>query len=405
MTRDPSAARAVDGVEVAILGGGPVGCVLALALHALGRRCVLLERRTLGSAPHAALAARPLALSHATRLILERLGAWPDSRATTIETIHVSQAGVFGRTRLAAREAGVPALGYVIAYSDLLAALHAKLAASGMDLRRGVRGRAGRARDGAIEIQVADGAEATRAPGLAASTDSARDAFSVRCAVHAEGSDEEAPAKTYRQEAISAMLDVAPMAARTAFERFTPEGPLALLPMAGRYALVWSARPERARQLQEAPEPAFLNELRSVIGSRAGRLLGVGERLRFPLAQRRRAMPIGERAVYIGNSAQTLHPVAGQGLNLGVRDAWELAALLGEAHDPGEADLLRRYAARRRFDAHATSLTTDLLATRFAGSNAPLRGVAGLALAALDMMPGARRFFARRMIYGMRALP
>lgn len=403
MTRDPSAARDAVTPEIAILGGGPVGCVMALALAALGRSCVLLERRASGAAP--GLAARPLALSHGSRLILERVGAWPDSCASAIETIDVSQAGAFGRTRLAAQEAGVPALGYVIAYSDLLAALRTRIAASAIDLRQGIRARAGRAGDGVILIQTADGAEDGGTPEFAASNNAARDSFSVRCVVHAEGGNAESPAKTYRQEALAAMLEVAPMAARTAFERFTPEGPLALLPMAGRYALIWSARPERARQLQEAPRQAFLDELRSVIGARAGRVLGVGERQRFPVAQRRHARPVGERAVYIGNSAQTLHPVAGQGLNLGIRDAWELGALLGEAEDPGQADVLRRYAARRWLDANATSLTTDFLASRFAGSNALFRGVAGLALAALDVMPGPRRLFARRMIYGMRALP
>lgn len=375
-------------LEVAILGGGPAGCLAALALAQAGRRCVLFERRAQHARLDASMAARPLALSYATRLLLERLGAWPAAGATAIRSIHVSQAGVPGRVLLEAHEAGVPALGYVIEYAQLLAALRAKLAASGAEIREGVHARTGFARQDAIDIRVDD------APALAA-----------RCAIHAEGSRDDMPGKHYGREAIAGVVQTDPAAAHTAFERFTSEGPLALLPLAGAFAFIWSVRPERAQALQAAPERVFLSELGATLGPRSGELRAVRGRQRLPLVQRLRATRVAPRAVFIGNAAQTLHPVAGQGLNLGLRDAWELAAAIGEAADPGDAALLRRYAAQRRLDAGATVLATDLLASRFASGNPLSRGLGGVALAALDVLPAARRFFTRRMIYGLRALP
>src|SRR5262249_52760184 len=155
----------------------------------------------------------------------------------------------------------------------------------------------------------------------------------------------------YEQEALVAMVRTEPPAANAAFERFTAEGPLALLPLAGRYALVWSASPQRARALVAAPEAEFLAALAAAAGRRPRRPLGVEGRAVQRLALRVRPARIGPRSVYIGNAAQTLHPVAGQGLNLGLRDAWELAELCRDAPDPGDPALLARYAARRRLDA------------------------------------------------------
>lgn len=377
-------------LDVAILGGGPVGCALALALAVAGRSCALFERRAPDAAIDSRLAARPLALSYATRLILERLGAWRALAATAIETIHVSQAGVFGKVHLSAREAGVPALGYVVEYSDLISVLRARVAACDVQRHEGVHASTGFTRRGGIEIRV-EGEASWQ--------------IEARCAVHAEGSSGQIPGKRYQRDAVSGLIEVEPSSAHAAFERFTPEGPLALLPMAGAYALIWSARPERAQQLHSMPETAFLAELEAVLGSRAGKLRAAKARQRVPVVQQMRPTRVAERAVFIGNAAQTLHPVAGQGLNLGFRDAWELGALIGEAPDPGDADLLQRYSAKRRFDAGATSMMTDLLASQFASRNPLARGLGGLALAALDMLPGPRRFFTRRMIYGLHALP
>lgn len=348
--------------EIAIVGAGPVGCVLSLLLQGQGSDAVLIDRQE--PFPRSF---RPIALSHASRLILERVGAWQRLAPTPIEHIHVSQQGGFGRTELRAADAGVPALGYVLEYAALLQALQSRVKEVGASIGHG--------------------------PADALLT------------VHAEGASAESTHKAYGQDAVVALVSVRPAAAGTAWERFTPEGPLALLPLAGRLAAVWGMRPERARMLCEAPEAAFLEALAQAIGRRAGELVAAGGRSRVPLALRVRRSRVGERAAFVGNAAQTLHPVAGQGLNLGLRDAWDLAQLLRGAPDPGAADLLQRFAALRRLDAASTVRATDLLAGAFLGA-VPLAGLMrGIGLTALDICLPARRFFARRMIFGASALP
>ena len=345
-------------VDVLIRGAGPVGCALAAALRDSNLTVGIVER---GAPPPSF---RPIALSYASRLILERVGAWQGLAATPIEAIHVSERGAFGKARLDAGDCGVPALGYVADYAGVTRVLRER---------------------------VADLISTDETP--------------ARCVVHAEGTAAEAKEKRYAQDALVGIVEVAPRAANAAFERFTAEGPLALLPFDGRYALVWSMRPEKAAALAALPEQEFLAALAAAAGSRPGRPMACEARAVQPLVLRVSPARVGERQVFIGNAAQTLHPVAGQGLNLGLRDAWELAAMLREAVDPGDAQLLSSYAARRRLDAAATIRITDFLASAFVGSNRALHAARGAALMALDVFPPARRFFARRMIYGASALP
>ena len=343
-------------VDVLIRGAGPVGCALSLALRASGLQVALLE----AAAP--APGFRPIALSYASRLILERLGVWDGLAVSPIERVLVSQAGSFGRTRLDASDAGVPALGYVAEYASLLAQLRAGVATT-------------------------------------------REAPAARCIVHAEGAPQDREGKRYAQDAIVGLLHAEPASAATAFERFTPEGPLALLPLAGRYALIWSMRPERAQGLLAATEAEFLQELELAAGNAIGRGTKIEKRGLQPLSLKVRGARVEGNEVYIGNAAQTLHPVAGQGLNLGLRDAWDLARILRSAPDIASPTTLARFAAQRRLDAGATIRITDFLAAGFAGENAFLRAARGAALTALDIFPGPRRFFARRMIFGAASIP
>jgi len=349
--------------EIAIRGAGPVGCALALLLQAAGRNVSLSGKK----APPGNPPLRPIALSHASRLILERAGAWHVLESTPIRTIHISQQGSFGRSCLTAADAGVPALGYVVRYELLLDVLSSLV------------------RERRIPLDSAPG-----------------EALLV---VHAEGSSGALQEKDYGQEAIVALVTTRPAADATAWERFTAQGPLALLPLGGSYGMVWGMHPERARALCDAPEAEFLAALARAFGGRAGEFIAVGERGCVPLALRVRSSRIGVREAYIGNAAQTLHPVAGQGLNLGLRDAWDLAQLLRDVPDPGDARVLERFARMRRLDAAASVRVTDFLAEAFLGAN-PLAGVMrGFGLTALDICLPARRFFARRMIFGPSALP
>jgi 2-octaprenyl-6-methoxyphenol hydroxylase len=350
-------------VDVLVRGAGPVGCVLALALLESGKSVALQGKRSNSEN----LPLRPIALSHASRLILERVGAWRALAPTPIETIHISQRGAFGRVSLGAADAGVPALGYVVDYESLLKTLLSRLDISG------------------IRIQQ----EPADAPLL----------------VHSEGTASELLGKNYGQEAVVALVTARPAAAGTAWERFTPEGPLALLPLGGRYCVVWGMAPGRARELCEAPAADFLAALARAFGRRAGEFVAVDGRSRAALGLRQRPSRVGVREAYVGNAAQTLHPVAGQGLNLGLRDAWDLAQVLRDAQDPGDAGVLARFAAMRRLDAMATVRVTDFLAGAFLGAS-PFAGLMrGIGLTALDTCLPARRFFARRMVFGMSALP
>src|SRR4029077_16754693 len=169
--------------------------------------------------------------------------------------------------------------------------------------------------------------------------------------------------------------------------------------------LIWSLEPARAQHLARAPQRDFIAALAELAPSAAGRVPGVQARgVQIPTLKVRRVRAAGNE-VYIGNAAQTLHPVAGQGLNLGLRDAWDLARAFVESRDPGDAAVLARYAASRSLDAQATIRVTDALAGAFLGANPLARAARGLALTALDLFPAPRRFFARRMIYGPSALP
>lgn len=342
-------------IDVAVRGAGPVGCAAALALRANGLSVALV-----GEAPKRDL--RPVALSDSSRLILERLGVWPSVEATPIRTIRVSQAGGFGRTTLEAADAGVPALGYVTEYAALADSLYSTAAT--------------------MRAETVD----------------------ARCTVHAEGWATDAEEKRYAQDAVVARVQAEPPASDTAFERFTPHGPLALLPLRGEYALIWSTRPDEAAALAAMPEADFLARLEAAAGAACGRPAGVAARTVVPLAMRVRPARVAGNEVYIGNAAQTLHPVAGQGLNLGLRDAWALAEAMRGA-DAGDARTLARYAASRRYDAGATIRVTDALAGVFTGSGRLPRAARGLALTALDVLPGPRRFFTRRMIFGASAFP
>ncbi len=357
-------------VDVAIHGAGPVGCALALALRGAGLRVALVGRKAVEFADKPVVPAfRPLALSYGSRLILERIAAWDKLRVTPIETIHVSQAGGFGRTRISSEDLGLPALGYVADYGEVASRLAE-----------------------AVDASIGWAAD-SQAP-------------QAKLVVHAEGSTgDQAAAKDYGHTAIVASIDSEPQARHVAWERFTPEGPLALLPLEGRYGLVWSRANAVAAETMGMGDTQFLAELQAAFGQRAGRFLKAGARSATPLVLRYRTQPGAPGEIYLGNAAQTLHPVAGQGLNLGLRDAWDLAGLIrSSASEPlGSPSFAAAYARKRRLDARAMLRATDLLATLYVRRDPLSAMLRGAALTSLDLFPPARRTFARRMIYGASA--
>lgn len=353
---------------------------LALALHKQGQRAQIFEARSrsdvLGDQ-------RVLALSHGSRQILETLGVWAELEATPIAAIHVSERAALGRTRLTAEEEGLPALGYVVAAASLATALAAALQRANLPYRERAR----------VE-RVACSADTQH---LVTSAGNA----TAQLVVWAEGSAE-AVAHDYGQSAVICSLGIAGPHGNTAWERFSTGGPLALLPLGSKLALVWSCENERARLLAQLADADFLAELQGQFGSRL-RFVATTPRLVYPLALRLRPRPTAARSVWLGNAAQTLHPVAGQGFNLALRDVAELARSLAAATDPGDPAVLAGYARARRLDRLATIAFTDGLIRLFASPLAPLRVARGAALLALDLAPPLRHFLARRMIFGARA--
>ncbi len=377
--------------DVLIVGGGPVGAALALALRGAGLAVGLLEAR-------AALAVmpdpRPIALAHGSRLILERLGVWDAlGPATPIERIHVSQRGGFGRVELNAREADLPALGYVLDYGRIAATLTGALQAG----------------EGCRVLQATvDALETGEDAGRARfDTDRGPEQATARLLAVADGgalATARTPTRDYRQSVVTARVACANPHHNVAYERFTPEGPLALLPMGEELALVWTTTPERAQQLCELSEAGFLERLQTAFGGRLGVFRGASARARFPLALKVADRVVEPHRVLLGNAAQTLHPVAGQGLNLGLRDAWELAATIRDCAREAVGGLphLRAYAGRRRLDRRGGIVFTDTLVRLFSNDIAPLRLARGLGLAALGVVPPVKDFVVRRMTFGAR---
>ena len=381
-------------VDVAIVGAGPVGMTLALALAGGPLRVLLIDR-----GPRGAWAGDPraLALSHGTRQLLERLGAWNDTTGTPIHDIHVSQRGGFGRTVINHREYDVPALGYVMRYRDLASSLAAALDA---------QPDAPLLLDNCQVNHIDSRNDGVR---IALTRHGEIEPISARLVVHAEGTPASDPAvkvSDYHQHAVIAEVRPSPGHNHRAWERFTPDGPLALLPLGQDYSLVFTVPPEKAAQLLQLDDAGFLAALRQQFGSRLD-FVATGPRASFPLALRVRRQLTAQRQVWIGNCAQTLHPVSGQGFNLGLRDAWELAeSLLGRNNaDAGDPATLTAYARGRRLDRSGSMGFTDSIVRLFSNDLAPLRVARGLGLLALDLYPPLRHFVAKRMIWGARAWP
>lgn len=386
--------------DILIVGGGPVGATLAL----------LLARAADGSAPLAVTVlearrdfaapadARTLALSHGSRLILEHIGIWARlPEPTPITRIHVSQRGSFGRTLLTAQEAQLPALGYVIDYAALVAALHEALCAAPVRYVTGAEVESVQPHAVAPRVKWHDGAgERVETARLVVLADGGR-LLGTLPGVRQIRRD-------YGQWAVVGQVRSERPHDGLAYERFTPDGPAALLPYRDRYALVWTASPEAAQAMLAWDDDTFLTRLHEHFGDRQGRFLWVGPRTAFPLGLRRSEPRVLARTVLVGNAAQTLHPVAGQGFNLGLRDAFELAAAIQAAprKSLGAPDMLDAYARGRRLDTGGGMLFTDWLVRGFSNDLPLLRQARAAALSLLDILPPAKDFVVRRMVFGAR---
>src|SRR5574343_1286475 len=378
--------QAVEHVDILIIGAGPVGLTLHLALAAGGQKSLLLDRRPLQAQQGDP---RALALSHGARQLLEQINSWPTRAATPIETIHVSQKDGFGRTVIDRADYRLPALGYVVRYRDLAGALAANLAPDAV----------------LAEAEILDIAPDDEHVTVALRHAGQLRTIRTRLLVHAEGTPGDDPAVSvsdYGQHAVICEVTPTPGHGRRAWERFTPDGPLALLPLGDEYSIVFTLPPEKADRVMTLHDTAFAAALQQQFGQRL-RFAKPGPRSRFPLALRLRDTLAKGNEVWIGNTAQTLHPVSGQGFNLGIRDAWQLAETL--LRNGLERNSLVDYAASRKLDRKGSAFFTDQIVRAFSNDCAPLKVARGLGLLALDIFPPARHFVAKRMIWGARAWP
>jgi 2-octaprenyl-6-methoxyphenol hydroxylase len=315
--------------------------------------------------------------------------------ALPIYSIHVSQRGGLGRAVLTAQDVGAPALGYVAEYGDLHAALSARMQHRGASVLTGAKVSAVRATAGYGMLRYQhNGAEQMLTASLVVLSEGGK---SLPAALRQD--------KDYGQSAVVCTVKTQLPHAHRAYERFTPDGPIALLPLGEDYALVWTTPNAQLEDRLALSDADFLGQLQSAFGDRQGRLLAAGRRNAFPLKLALAAASGSSRIVRIGNAAHTLHPVAGQGFNLGVRDAWKLAETILDTPREriGEAAFTRRYEKTRQFDIAGGSLMTDILVETFSNDNFLLKHGRGAALLLLDLLPPLKTQFARKMMFGAQA--
>lgn len=376
--------------DLAICGAGPTGCALALLMaqyRPQAQRIALIGR--FPSAHNTPADPRALALNYGSQQLLESVSAWPTAGAD-ITTVHVSQKDYLGRTLITAEDLGVPRLGAVVSYDALIQQLHQAIARTEIHF-----------------IQVDEPVIAQ--PGTKVHIDLGKgQSISSLVAVQSDGQRPQGLTRTYDQQAVLATVQSSLPASGWAYERFTKTGPFALLPhpqATDHYALIWCLPPEQAQQMYALSPRAFERALEQVFGARLGTLSLASERFIFPLSLHAGRHLSAERIVAIGNAAQTLHPVAGQGLNLGLRDVAQLAQNLRTWLSQPEQDpmpMLHQFTQQRQPDRWLTVTVTDTLARVFTSSSTALSHLLGLGLLSFDLCGAPRRSFTRHLLQGFR---
>ena len=386
--------------DILIVGGGLVGASLALALARSELRIAIVESQQWRSPSAPAYDDRTLALAQGSRRIFEAMGLWPAiaeyAGATAIRRIHISDRGRFGIARLDAADAGIEALGYVVETPGLGGALYRALqqvaaleviAPAAMETLSFTKDMAHvhvkhNGRDSALTARLVVGADGGRSQ--------VREAVAIG-----------AHTKDYGQTAVVANVTPEQVHDGVAYERFTEDGPLALLPMRDdRCTVVWSVRHHRARAMLALNERLFLQQLQECFGDRLGQLRRAGRRHGYPLTLTQVDAHIRARVVLVGNAAHTVHPVAGQGFNLGLRDIAMLSQVLLEAlragRDIGELGVLAQYMRARQHDTRIVTGFTDGLIRVFANSLPPLALARNIGLITTDLLPPLKRALIRR---------
>ena len=379
--------------NIIIVGGGPVGSILALALQQQNMSFTMLEARAKGASHNDT---RALALSYGSRLILQKLGVWDAlaAKATAINTIHISQRGGLGRTKLNAADHNMPAIGYVLPYGALTQALDTVLDTTNILYE---------AEATAIKTLL-DASEVTFTLNNQSQTLQSRlliVADGGRSLGEIEGIKKET--KEYGHNALVSKVTADLPHNHIAYERFTPTGPMALLPNgdAG-FSLVWTGEKASIDALLQLDDATFLAQLHAAFGDRVGQFLSVEKRISFPLKLSTLKPSTAPHLAVIGNAAQTMHPVAGQGFNVGMRDAWALADLIIKTPPEalGDARMLAFYNKLRQRDTRGGILFTDLLVNVFSNDVIGLGAIRGVGLGLLELIKPAKKMLVGKMSFG-----
>ncbi len=387
--------KPISDFDIVIQGAGPVGlaCAAWLLQNNSQLNLVLLDKFAEDDAPIAAGDKRGIAISEGSRLLLRTLNAWPE-QSPAIHQVNVSHRGHFGRAIMTREEINQDALGHIVRYADIHLALRQALK---------------RIRESCPNFEWQFEANTTMDLSGQLSTNT--------CLIHAEGGlfNEQSPKdrrRDYQQSALIGWVQASNVPLNQAWERFTDEGPLALLPShlgSGYLNLVWCSSPENADRRKNTSPEELLKELQRCFGDLVGTFTSINDLRTYPLGLNARDEIVNNNEVWIGNAAQTLHPVAGQGLNLGLRDAATLANCLGpifvNANNQRSTELIKgleEFANLRKADRKATIGTTDFLARVFTSKFVPVIVGRGLALSALQWFPSVKSALARQMMFGQR---
>lgn len=381
--------------DIIIGGGGMIGTSLALALRPLGLKVAIVEPVLPQENQQPSFDDRSTALSRSTQRMFDAMGLWPEvvAASTPIRKVHVSDSGRFGFSRIDAREQGVEALGYVVINRVLGAVLQAALADEDSVSTHCPARITSVAEDDAGVVATLDSGEQISADLLVAA-DGARSSLRDMLGIGAEFKD-------YGQTAIIGNLLSEKHPDGVAYERFTPDGPLAFLPVAGgRTAFVWVSETDAASSLLELDDDEFTARLREAFGSRLGDFSRIGKRAAYPLTLSKAARITARRSVFVGNAAHGLHPVAAQGFNLGMRDVAAFCDCLCDARRDGTAVdvMLENYADWRQRDQGTLVRITDGLVELFGSTRPVTRLARNIGMLGFDLLPGVQRMFARQMM-------
>ena len=380
--------------DVIIVGGGMVGASLAVALRPLNLKIALVDAFSFGQPKQPSYDDRAIALSYGSRLIYSGMGLWDQlqSGVTPIDKIHISDRGFMGKVRLTAKQEKLPALGYLVESRVLGGYLYDALKLSDIDLL--------------TPAEVIDVQSVENSLNVVLKKETGQEVLGCQLLVAADGAHSKvrehmgvrAQRDDYQQVGVVANITPEKNHNNEAFERFTKSGPIALLPLSdNRCSLIWTHKNDDAEATLALNDEDFMQRLQQDFGYYLGRFIKVGERSSFPFALTQAKQLTATRTIVLGNASQALHPVAGQGLNLGLRDIAEVVELLsGARYSIGSPDMLKHYVKQRSPDRNTVIKYTDSLVKLFSNDSSLLGHARGAGLLAVDRTPFLRQWLVRQ---------